>query len=141
MNIKPPHHDRLRDYDALHVQQLWEDAIELDVDLSACDPYRALNNDKYKIAIGQATKVISAARRKRDAHFRKEDMYAINRQAFRASTYAEQKVLESLMRFESRMMQLHHDVCSLCNECSIDMTVNKNNVKIATVFRSRQCTL
>ena len=75
MNIKPPHHDRLRDYDALHVQQLWEDAIELDVDLSACDPYRALNNDKYKIAIGQATKVISAARRKRDAHFRKEDMY------------------------------------------------------------------
>ena len=128
MNIKPPHHDRLRDYDALHVQQLWEDAIELDVDLSACDPYRALNNDKYKIAIGQATKVISAARRKRDAHFRKEDMYAINRQAFRASTYAEQKVLESLMRFESRMMQLHHDVCSLCNECSIDMTVNKNNV-------------
>ena len=41
MNMKPPYHDRLRDYDALHVQKLWEDSIELDIDLGDSDPFYA----------------------------------------------------------------------------------------------------
>ena len=39
--MKPPYHDRLRDYDALHVQKLWEDSIELDIDLGDSDPFYA----------------------------------------------------------------------------------------------------
>ena len=61
MEIKPPCHNRLRDYDPLLVQKTWEDSIELDVDLKGLDPFYAQSNIDYNNnAIGKATKAMTA---------------------------------------------------------------------------------
>ena len=128
MEMKPPCLNRLRDYDPLLVQKIWEDSIELDVDLKDSDPFTAQSTADYKNAIDKASKTISSARRKRNAEFDKDNRYTINRESFRTAPYSEQKVLDPLMRFESRMMHTRHHVCSSCNECSLTMSTNRNGI-------------
>ena len=129
MKMSPPCQNRIPDYDPLQVQQIWEDCIELDIDLSGRDPFHAQSNKEYKSAIAEAKKMISAARRKQKASLKANDeAYHINREAFRAEPHSEQKVLESIMRFESRMMQLHHKECLSCNECSLNMKLNQRGI-------------
>ena len=124
IDMKPPYHDRLRDYDALHVQKLWEESIELDVDLGDSDPFYAKSDSNYKELIGRATTLIATARQKLHKFTQKDDRYSINREAFRSASYSEQKVLVPIFRFESRMTNIHHEICSACNECSLNLTVN-----------------
>ena len=129
MEMKPPCQNRIHDYNPLQVQQIWEDCIELDLDLSGCDPFYAQSSKDYKSAISEAKSMISTAKKKQNASLEANDeVYRINREAFRAAPYSEQKVLESIMRFESRMMRLHHKVCLSCNECSLNMKVNQREI-------------
>ena len=51
MEMKPPCHNRLRDYNPLHAQKTWEDSIELDVDLKGSEPFSAQSNAGYTNAI------------------------------------------------------------------------------------------
>jgi hypothetical protein len=118
-SIKPPYHDRVTDYDAEDVQKIWEETIELDLDVA--DPYRAKSNAEYGYLMSAATKAIALARRNT------KSTYSFKREPFRRAPYSEQKVVAELFRFESRMAQVHHGVCSVCHECSINISLRQRD--------------
>ena len=55
---RPP---KLSDYDALRVQEIWENSIYLDVDLGNDDPFYAQSNSMYNASIKQADRLIFMA--------------------------------------------------------------------------------
>ena len=128
MEMKPPHHDRISDYDALRVQEIWENSIDLDVDLGNDDPFYAQSNSMYNASIKRADRLLAMAKRKRHCFAEEDEVYAINREAFRSAPFSEQKVLVPIFRFESRMTKIHHEICSACNECSLNLTVNQSGI-------------
>lgn len=118
--IKPPYHDRLTDYDPVQVQEIWEDSIELNVDIS--DPYFASTNAEYKHMVATALKAIARAKNNND-----RSGYTFCREPFRQAPFTEQKVLEHLFRFEERMLNTHHKICSECQQCSLSLSVTKKS--------------
>jgi len=52
---------------------------------------------------------------------------SFNTDAFRKAPYHEQVILDSLLRFESRMASVEHSVCAACFECSIDMSLRESD--------------
>ena len=128
MEMKPPYHDHISDYDALRVQEIWEDSIELDVDIGDDDPFYARSNSAYNASIERAVGLIDVAKRKQHKFAKKDEAYSINRETFRSAPFSEQKVLVPIFRFESRMTRVHHEICSACNECSLNLTVNRNGI-------------
>lgn len=50
-----------------------------------------------------------------------------NTESFRRAPYHEQVILDSLLRFESRMVSIEHSVCTACFECSIDMSLRERD--------------
>ena len=128
MEMKPPHHDRISDYDALRVQEIWENSIDLDVDLGNDDPFYAQSNSMYNASIKRADRLLGMAKRKRHCFAEEDEVYSINREAFRSAPFSEQKVLVPKFRFESRMTKIHHEICSACNECSLNLTVNQSGI-------------
>lgn len=116
-SIRPKYHDRLTNYDASEVQEIWENIIELDLDIK--DPYYAANDAEYNMIVQSADKAIDEARQVTNSK------YSFKRDPFRRAPYSEQKILAELFRFESRMARVGHEVCSICLECSLNMTVSK----------------
>lgn len=114
-DIKPPYRDRLSKYDSEKVQHLWEDAIELDLKIE--DPYYAQNDAQYESMMNAAKEMIKRKKKTLTAK------YTFNRAPFRRAPYYEQKVVEQLIRFESRMARIQHSVCPNCMECSLNMSV------------------
>lgn len=96
---------------------MWEEAIELDAAID--DPYFAVTSDDYERRINSSNKALGKAKKNR------RNIYSFNKDPFRAAPYAEQKVLDSLLRFESRMAEMSHSVCSNCHECSLFVTTTK----------------
>ena len=102
-------------YDAEQVQEVWKSIIELDINIK--DPYYAKDNAEYRDLISNALKTIN---RKKKAS---KSSYKFQREPFRSAPYFEQKVIAELFRFESRMANIQHDVCTKCHECSLNMSV------------------
>ena len=105
--IRPPCWNRLKDYDSRVVQTIWEDSISLDLSLE--DPFFAQSNSQYNDLVTAAHDGIKKARKKLDP-------LNFNRDLFRRSSYKEQRTLDSMFRFEARMLNLNHSVCSSCYE-------------------------
>lgn len=94
--MKPRYHDRLVEYNAEETQEIWEDIIELDLDVA--DPFTARTNDEYRGMVSAAIRAIKRARKASN-----KSSYSFKREPFRRAPYAEQKVLAEIFRFESRM--------------------------------------
>lgn len=105
----------MTDYDANRVQEIWESIIELDLDIK--DPYYAQNNDEYHDIMNNASKTIN--RKKRAS----TSTYTFQREPFRNAPFFEQKVVAELFRFESRMANISHHVCTKCHECTLNMSL------------------
>lgn len=129
-DIQPPYYHRLRSYDRDQVQEIWEDSIELD--LNIIDPYYAESNDEYQHRIMTAVSTIRRVKRKKSV-----SNYSIVRDAFRCAPYHEQKVLEHIYRFESRMQRVEHSVCRKCKQCSLNLSTTKRS-SICVTCRSAQ---
>ena len=129
-DIQPKYTDRLKDYDAVSVQQMWEDSIELD--LKFPDPWTSHTNKEYIDRLSHGSKVISMERRKKSS-----SKYHFNRLAFQRAPYHEQKMLDQTFRFESRMTKVTHSVCSNCHECSLGLTVTTRKSLCDTCVRKK----
>lgn len=102
----------MKDYNPDLVQSIWESSIRYDLEIE--DPYFSQNNDEYLLRKRAAeSKITRFAKSKSRPSF--------DVKSFRQAPYHEQVVLDSLLRFESRMSSLEHSVCTSCFECSIDM--------------------
>lgn len=119
---KHPYHDRVA-IDSDLVQVIWEDSIENDIVID--DPYFATSNADYQRRVDAAREAIENGKKKNSSN------YSFERGPFRAAPYAEQKVLDALFRFESRMANISHSVCANCRECSLN---------IVTSVRASKCT-
>lgn len=124
-----PHHELVNIEPSL-VQRLWEEAI--DVDVTVDDPYFATSQDDYERRVYAAESTIAAAQKKR------RNPYSFAREAFREAPYSEQKALEQLYRFESRMKEVQHSTCSQCHECSLNVVVTKRD-SICERCRRKAC--
>lgn len=114
--MKPRYHDRLAEYNAEETQEIWEDIIELDLDVA--DPFTARTNDEYRGMVSAAIRAIKRARKASN-----KSSYSFKREPFRRAPYAEQKVLAEIFRFESRMARMEHKVCPECHGCSLNLSV------------------
>ena len=124
--IRPPCWNRLKDYDSRVVQTIWEDSTSLDLPLE--DPFFAQSNSQYNDLVSAAHDGIKKARKKLDP-------LNFNRDLFRRSSYKEQRTLDSIFRFEARMLNLNHSVCSSCFETKIDL---KTTIKTSTCSRCQK---
>lgn len=115
--IKPPAWFYLKDYDRDITQDIWEDAISMDISFN--DPYYAQNNDDYHDRLASARQAIRCAKRTEN------EKLIFDKTAFRNAPYAEQKILDATFRFEYRMLNIHHSVCMSCLECRIEQTTTK----------------
>ena len=113
--INPPHHNHVTDYNQDDVQSIWESSIELDLNID--DPYYAKSNDEYSILKQTAQRAITRKRKSL------KSTYSFKREPFRLAPYSEQKIVAELFRFESRMANIQHKICSKCKECSLNMAV------------------
>ena len=98
------------------------------MDLSIDDPYYALNECQYNDRIEAAKKEIKRAKKK-------STILDFDKIAFRQAPYSEQKILDSIFRFEFRMLNLKHSVCSNCFETRIDM---KTTIKTSICTRCQR---
>ena len=116
--MKPLYHERVTEYNADLVQQLWEDCIMLDIPF--VDPFVASSNRHYRGMIDNLKSAISKQRQQKNGD------YDFERESFRRQGYSEQKKLEELLRFEIRMRNIAHKQCERCNCCSLMLNVSKN---------------
>ena len=107
----------MKDYDESLVQKTWEDLIEFD--LQCPDPWCSSTNDDYTKRLSHAQEAIKKEKRMSQGI----TDYKFNRQCFRRAPYHEQKVLDAIFRFESRMAKVHHKICSKCHECSLNLAL------------------
>ena len=115
--MKPLYHEKVTEFNADLVQDLWEDCIAMDIPFQ--DPFVSMSNAHYREVIDALRSSIRVA--KQNGH--KPIMF--QRQSFRKLAYSKQKILEELLRFEARMMHIQHRVCSRCNCCSLVMNISK----------------
>ena len=78
------------------------------------DPFNSVSQEDYVFRIKKAETLIKAAKKAGLG-------IGFNRESFRKAPHYEQKILESIFRFEYRMANVDHSVCSSCHESSIDM--------------------
>ena len=114
--MKPLYHEKLKEYDVELVQELWEDCIMMDIPFM--DPFQALSNDHYKDMIKELKSSIAAWTQQGRCKG------SLHRESFRKLPYSEQKVLDELLRFEVRMMNVRHRTCQRCNCCSLVMKIS-----------------
>ena len=120
MQIAPPNHDKIGCYCAESVQSLWERSIEND----SCffDPFIATCDSDYRERYHNSVKALKDAERQRHGF-----KYSFDKGLFRSTPFSEQKILDPLLRFESRMAKITHSFCMTCRECSISLQTNKKS--------------
>ena len=131
MQLLPPYHERLSCYRADDVQTLWEQSIEADSSFS--DPFVASSEAAYRECYYTSVKAIAAADGKNNG-----TKIHLNRNPFRQASFAEQKILDPMLRFESRMAKITHSWCNTCYECSLSVTTNKTTNECSRCSRKAQ---
>ena len=92
------------------------------------DPFFAASESEYNQLVAEAKIVIKRAKEKKN-HL------SFDRDVFQKASFTEQKVLDSIFRFESRMLNTQHSVCSSCHEARIDM---KTTLSTSTCTRCQK---